>query len=307
MSKPVGENDVVVRRDSVVRTDARLREHIPSGPTPVVIQSEYGPIRVFVSQRGSVIASPARDHLVHEGYRWNAVMEFTYYGESFVGPLEVVAYPDVPKISQPVSRDNIVRALRKASSTFLMKQEASILPLAINDIGIRKNENEVRLRRARADLAALPPESKMVEPRRFDRWFGSIWVSPAEGELAVHGGGFSDSITIAGKMLQIVTALPLEHGREPMITLVNVLASEKKEDVPATLRSTLLELAEQVRKNHHDLVAAATVLRARRRLQVDIATMEKRLRVLDRYEMMYRDRIDPAPERQYRSAPSSAA
>ena len=69
MSKPVGENDVVVRRDSVVRTDARLREHIPSGPTPVVIQSEYGPIRVFVSQRGSVIASPARDHLVHEGYR----------------------------------------------------------------------------------------------------------------------------------------------------------------------------------------------------------------------------------------------
>lgn len=37
MSKPTGENDVVVRRDSVVRTDARLREHIPSGPTPVVI------------------------------------------------------------------------------------------------------------------------------------------------------------------------------------------------------------------------------------------------------------------------------
>lgn len=307
MSMSDGENDVVVRRDSVVRSDARLREHMPGGPTPVVIQSEYGPIRVWVSQRGSVIAQPAREHLVHEGYRWNAVMEFTYYGESFVGPLEVVAFPEVPKISQPVSQDNIVRALRKAASTFLLKQEASILPLAIKDIGIRKEESVVLLRRAKADLAALPPESEIVQPRRFDRYFGNIWVSPAEGELAVHGGGYSDSVTVAGKMLRLDAALPLEHGREPAITLRNVLASEKKEEVPAMLRSTLLEIAEQVRKNHPDLVAAANVIRIRRRLQVDIAKLENRLRVLGRYEMMYRDRIDPDPERQYRPAPSSAA
>jgi hypothetical protein len=307
MTEAAGENDVVVRRDSVVRTDARLRAHIPSGPMPVVIQSEYGPIRVFVSQRGSVIASPARDHLEHEGYRWNAVMEFTYYGESFVGPLEVVRYPENPRIAQPVSRDNIVRALRKASSTFMLKQEASILPLAIKDIAIRKNENEDMLRRARADLAALPSEKKSVLARRFDSWCGTLWVSPAEGELAVQGGGFSGSITVSGKICQLSAALPLEHGRELQIVLVNIFASEKREEVPPMLRSSLLELAEVVRRNHPDLVEAATVLRARRRLQVDIATYENTLKVLDRFDMMYRDRLDPAPERQYRATPSSAA
>lgn len=307
MTEPTGENEVVVRRDSVVRTDARLRAHIPSGPMPVVIQSEYGPIRVFVSQRGSVIASPARDHLEHEGYRWNAVMEFTYYGESFVGPLEVVSYPENPRIAQPVSRDNIVRALRKASSTFMLKQEASILPLAIKDIAVRKQENESLLRRARADLAALPSEKESVVARRFDNWFGTLWVSPAEGELSVQGGGFSGSITVSGKICQLAAALPLEHGREPVVSLVNIFASEKKEEVPPMLRSALLELAEVVRRNHPDLVDAATVLRFRRRLQVDIATYENTLRVLDRFEMMYRDRLDPAPEQQYRPTPSSAA
>lgn len=299
-SGPGDSEEVIVRRQDVVRTDARLRDHIPSGPRPITYKSDAGPIRVWVSQRGSVIAEPLKGHLVHEGYHWEAVMEFTYYGASYVGPLQVVQFPETARCAHSVSRDNIVRALRKAASTFMLQQEAAILPLALRDIELRKSENEVALAQAREALAQFPAESDGIVARRFDLWFGTVWVSPSEGELSVVGGGFSGSITVSGKICRLEAVLPLDRGHEPAITLVNIFASEKTEDVPPMLRAALLELAEVVRTHHPDLAAASNTIRARRRLQIDIASYEQRLLLLERFGMMYKDRLEPVVEHQGR-------
>ena len=299
-SGPGDIEDFIVRRHDVVRADARLRDHIPSGPRPITYKSDAGPIRVWVSQRGSVIAEPLRGVLEHGGYHWEAVMEFTYYGPSYVGPLKVVKFPDSPQCAHAVSRDNIVRALRKAASTFMLQQEAAILPLALKDIERRKSEEELALAQARADLAQLPAEGDGVVARRFDLWFGTVWVSPSEGELSVVGGGFSGSITVSGKICRLEAVLPLARGHEPAITLVNIFASEKTEEVPPMLRAALLELAEVVRTNHPDLTAASQTIRARRRLQIDIAGHEQRLIKLERFGMMYQDRLEPVVDLQAR-------
>lgn len=233
-------------------------------------------------------------------------MEFTYYGASYVGPLQVVKYPEVPQCAHLVSRDNIVRALRKAASNFMLQQEAAILPLALSDIARRKSDEEQALAKAREDLARLPGEGDCVLARRFDLWFGTVWVSPSEGELSVMGGGFSGSITVSGKICRLEAALPLDREHDPAITLVNIFASEKKEDVPPMLRSALLELAEVVRTNHPDLTAASQIIRARRRLQVDIAGCEQRLLKLERFGMMYKNRLEPVVDSSMRPMPGAA-
>lgn len=190
--------------------------HVPAGPEPEFVETEYGTAIVYANEYGNIVAQTAdpENPFIKSECKFDVGTELCWDGSGTRGAVNDVLFAPGHMRSATIAAHmgEVHKALSLLIPPYAEKNAAEIAKLAVADAEHRLQEidKERRHLRRRIDDA---PEAPVFKPVTRQLPIGPVYVSLTRDGFKVEGAGFGGTVDIDGHKAEYKATLPIGSTR----------------------------------------------------------------------------------------------